>query len=166
MIDFDSQTLTFEASVGKGTYIRTLAQDIAIKLGTVGYVDQLIRVEDAGANLEQCLDWQWFEQAEPGEINSKILDITQLSIPTLPRLKIQQQLHITNLFQGKEVEITLDQESKSQLEIHSSSTNIDTSGSTCQQVRMMDKENRTLGIAQIMRRQNNKVMLKLKRGLI
>lgn len=45
LIKFDKQknTITFEVDCSKGTYIRTLCEDIAIRLGTVGYMESLLR---------------------------------------------------------------------------------------------------------------------------
>ncbi len=39
----DAEKASFEVLCGKGTYIRSLGRDIAQKLGTVGYIDQLVR---------------------------------------------------------------------------------------------------------------------------
>ncbi|MDA0338499.1 MAG: tRNA pseudouridine(55) synthase TruB [Proteobacteria bacterium] len=43
LVDADEETATFEVSCGKGTYIRSLARDMAAMLGTCGYVDSLRR---------------------------------------------------------------------------------------------------------------------------
>lgn len=43
--DLKSKTLTFEAHVSKGTYIRTLAEDLAKTLGTVGHLIELQRTK-------------------------------------------------------------------------------------------------------------------------
>ena len=45
LIKFDKpkNTITFEVDCSKGTYIRTLCEDIAIRLGTVGYMESLLR---------------------------------------------------------------------------------------------------------------------------
>lgn len=45
LIDFHNDEITFKALVSKGTYIRTLGSDIAIKLGTVGHLNQLRRTK-------------------------------------------------------------------------------------------------------------------------
>ena len=166
LIDFCSPKITFEATVGKGTYIRTLAQDIAVKVGTVGYVSRLKRTQDAGASLAECLDWQWFEDASKEEVCSKILDITDISIPSLPKLKLHHPKDVTSLFQGKEVEILISKNSQSELEIPTSSIKMGCLEVTCQQVRVIDTENRTLGIAEIRNKQNDTLLIKLKRGLI
>lgn len=45
LIKHDNDTATFEVLCGKGTYMRSLARDIALKLGTVGHVTYLRRLK-------------------------------------------------------------------------------------------------------------------------
>ena len=45
LINIESEDVaTFEVTCGKGTYVRSLARDLAEKLGTVGYVSALRRL--------------------------------------------------------------------------------------------------------------------------
>lgn len=44
LLTLTDSELTFSAHVSKGTYIRTLAEDIAVSLGTVGHLTKLTRV--------------------------------------------------------------------------------------------------------------------------
>ncbi len=43
LLSYDENSLSFRAKVSKGTYIRTLGQDIASKLGNLGYLTSLRR---------------------------------------------------------------------------------------------------------------------------
>ena len=43
LINFTDSTVKFTATCSKGTYIRVLGKDIAKKMGTVGYLEELIR---------------------------------------------------------------------------------------------------------------------------
>ena len=45
LVNFEKDEITFLAKVSKGTYIRTLGEDIAEKLGTVGHLTKLTRTE-------------------------------------------------------------------------------------------------------------------------
>ena len=58
LIDFDGSSLQLEALCSKGTYIRTLAEDIARALGTCGHVTALRRlyVEPFEAEAMETLD--------------------------------------------------------------------------------------------------------------
>ena len=57
--DHDLDTATFDVICGKGTYIRSLARDLALSLGTVGYVSELRRtmvgpfMENAAISLDK-----------------------------------------------------------------------------------------------------------------
>jgi tRNA pseudouridine55 synthase len=44
LVDFKADSLVFEVHCSKGTYIRSLAADIAARLGTLGYVESLRRL--------------------------------------------------------------------------------------------------------------------------
>lgn len=61
LLSFKEDEITFIAKVSKGTYIRTLGEDIAEKLGTVGHLTKLTRLEvgpyslkDAKRSSEVC----------------------------------------------------------------------------------------------------------------
>ncbi len=43
LVSFEKDEITFIAKVSKGTYIRTLGEDIAVRLGTVGHLIKLTR---------------------------------------------------------------------------------------------------------------------------
>ena len=47
-------TLTFEVCASKGTYVRTLGEDIAHALGTVGHLTRLRRLESGGLHVDQA----------------------------------------------------------------------------------------------------------------
>ena len=54
LLTFDKNTITFIAKVSKGTYIRTLGEDIAKKLGTCGYLTKLTRLAIGPYSLEKA----------------------------------------------------------------------------------------------------------------
>ena len=57
-LSFDGEVLTFEAKVSSGTYIRVLGEDIAERLGTVGYLRSLRRtaIGEIGVSSAKKLD--------------------------------------------------------------------------------------------------------------
>ncbi len=55
LLDYKNNELTFEAKVSKGTYIRTLGEDIAKALGTVGHLIRLTRTEVGPYKLEDAI---------------------------------------------------------------------------------------------------------------
>ena len=54
LISFEKDEITFLAKVSKGTYIRTLGEDIAEKLGSVGHLTKLTRVEIGPYSLKDA----------------------------------------------------------------------------------------------------------------
>ena len=55
VVNRDDNELTLSATVSKGTYIRSLARDIAHALGTVGHVTMLRRTKAGPFSLEQAI---------------------------------------------------------------------------------------------------------------
>ena len=49
LLDYNSDSFTFKVTVSSGTYIRSLCEDVAEKLGTIGYMKEL---EDNNSDLE------------------------------------------------------------------------------------------------------------------
>ena len=67
LINFNETKISFSVSCSKGTYIRVLGKEIAEKLGTVGYLDSLIRTRvgkyfiDDSVSLDQFeLSWKLY----------------------------------------------------------------------------------------------------------
>ncbi|NIJ16151.1 tRNA pseudouridine(55) synthase TruB [Sphingobium vermicomposti] len=67
--------VTLRAHVSKGTYIRSLARDIAIALGTVGHVTMLRRVKAGPFTLESAISLDKLDEAARGG------GIAQLMLP-------------------------------------------------------------------------------------
>lgn len=55
-LNYDANSIIFICHVSKGTYIRTLGEDIAEKLGTVGYLSNLTRTKIGSFLLENAID--------------------------------------------------------------------------------------------------------------
>lgn len=54
LLSYENNEITFISKVSKGTYIRTLGEDIAEKLGTVGHLTKLTRLSIGPYSLEQA----------------------------------------------------------------------------------------------------------------
>ena len=52
LINFTDSTIKFTTTCSKGTYIRVLGKDIAKKLGTIGYLEELIRTRVGEYTIE------------------------------------------------------------------------------------------------------------------
>ena len=54
-ISFEKNVLTFETEVSRGTYIRVLGEDIAKKLGNIGYLEELERTSLGNFSLKDAI---------------------------------------------------------------------------------------------------------------
>ena len=64
LLSYENDEVRFYAKVSKGTYIRTLGSDIAKKLGTIGYLTNLIRVGVGPFKLEETSDTKVYSTSE------------------------------------------------------------------------------------------------------
>jgi tRNA pseudouridine55 synthase len=55
LLSFFDNTIVFKCRVSKGTYLRTLGETIADKLGTVGYLSNLRRTKIGDVGLERSI---------------------------------------------------------------------------------------------------------------
>ena len=55
LISFDYDEIVFKVKCSKGTYIRTLCEDISLKLNTIGYMKKLVRTEVDKFNIENAI---------------------------------------------------------------------------------------------------------------
>ncbi len=52
----------------RGTYVRTFVEDVALKLGTLGLLDDLIRERVGEFDLSQALPWEMVSESNRGEL--------------------------------------------------------------------------------------------------
>ena len=86
---------TLEATVSKGTYIRSLARDIAHALGTVGHVSYLRRTRAGPFSLETAISLDFLEEAAKARALTRTvlpLEAALDDIPALPVTSRQAEL--------------------------------------------------------------------------
>jgi tRNA pseudouridine55 synthase len=87
--------ITLSATVSKGTYIRSLARDIARALGTVGHVSYLRRTRAGPFSLSEAISLDFLQQAAKARaLTRTVLPLTAAldDIPALPVTPGQAQL--------------------------------------------------------------------------
>ena len=87
--------VTLSATVSKGTYIRSLARDIAHALGTVGHVTYLRRTRAGPFSLESAISLDFLEEAAKARrLTETVLPLTAAldDIPALPVTPDQAKL--------------------------------------------------------------------------
>ena len=82
IINIQDDTITFKALVSKGTYIRSLINDLASKLNTVGVMTNLKRIKQGKFKIEDCHKLK--------DINEKML-ITIDKIFNYPVININEE---------------------------------------------------------------------------
>ena len=76
VLEFSSEKALLEAEVSKGTYIRALARDIALALGTVGHVTTLTRIQHGPFTLGQAVSYEMLDKAlQTGDTHSYLLPL-------------------------------------------------------------------------------------------
>jgi len=95
LIAFRADQITLSATVSKGTYIRSLARDIAQALGTVGHVTMLRRTRAGPFTLEQAISLDFLhDAAKARQLTRTVLPLIAGldDIPALPVTPEQAQL--------------------------------------------------------------------------
>jgi tRNA pseudouridine55 synthase len=83
-----ADSATFAAHVSKGTYIRSLARDIAIALGTVGHVTMLRRTQSGPFGLEQAISLDKLAQLVQGAAIEQAVLPLMTGLDDIPALAI------------------------------------------------------------------------------
>jgi tRNA pseudouridine55 synthase len=84
------ESITLEAHVSKGTYIRSLARDIAHALGTCGHVTYLRRIKAGPFREEQAISLDNLEQAAKGRGLEHLLLPLEAGLDDIPALALDQ----------------------------------------------------------------------------
>ena len=71
LISFDEEHIYFSVVCSKGTYIRVLGSEIAEKLGTIGYLDSLLRTSVGNFTINQSQSIENFESSWKSSIQQK-----------------------------------------------------------------------------------------------
>ena len=87
---------SFVATVSKGTYIRTLAHDIAHALGTVGVVSRLHRTLDGPFKIQEAISLEAINQDKIVPLDSVLGQLHQLEVSSEIARRIQQGQRIKN----------------------------------------------------------------------
>ena len=92
ILSYDETTRQGELSIvcGKGTYVRTVINDMGEKLGTGGIMTSLVRTSSGGFSLEECYTFEQIQQAkDEGRLEQLILPIERV-FTKLPKLRLNE----------------------------------------------------------------------------
>lgn len=82
--------IVFDVFCGKGTYIRTLCEDIAKSFGTIGFMQNLLRTQVGGFRLEDSISLLMKDEKDLEVIEKNIISIEKI-FSQYPKIKIEQQ---------------------------------------------------------------------------
>ena len=82
-------TIKFKVACSKGTYIRSLCEDIAKKLGTIGYMKELNRLRVGKFNIEQAISLEEIENNKE-IVQNKIITMEKF-FEDLPKIVLSEK---------------------------------------------------------------------------
>ncbi len=89
-IDSENNELTINVKCSKGTYIRSLCEDIAAKLETLGYMKELNRIQVGEFNIKDSVTIEEFKANIENKDYSNIIGIEEI-FKEIPEITIKQR---------------------------------------------------------------------------
>ncbi len=86
--DNDADSVTLVATVSKGTYVRSLARDIALALGTVGHVSMLRRLKAGPFGIEAAISLDKLNEVGKGAPLENVLLPLEAGLVDIPALNL------------------------------------------------------------------------------
>lgn len=94
LVDFNEVEITFRCNVSKGTYIRSLGEDIANKLGTLGYLSSLCREKVSSLDLSNAKTMDEVSENDVVNIADTLVNIHHVYVNELLKDKALKGLTI------------------------------------------------------------------------
>jgi tRNA pseudouridine55 synthase len=86
----DADHADFEVECGKGTYMRSLARDLALALGTVGHITQLRRLNVGSFTLEKAISLDDLAALEQGAAVERLLLPIETALDDIPAFALTE----------------------------------------------------------------------------
>jgi len=103
LLSATSDSLTLDVFCSKGTYIRSLAEDIGHKLGCGGTVVELRRIQAGQFKIEDALTIDQLQQMEPEELKGLLIDVDK-PLEGMPALELSASQAIL-IRQGQQIKM-------------------------------------------------------------
>ena len=104
LVNFTNQQITFQVSCSKGTYIRTLGEDIAKKIGTKGYLTNLERIRVGKIKKIDSFSVEQIEELPIEERKKLLKPVYQLI--ELPKIELNNN-DTKNILNGQNLDIAI-----------------------------------------------------------
>lgn len=89
LLSINELEIEFEVSCSKGTYIRSLCEDIAQKLGTIGYMSSLNRILVDRFSIEEAIDFETLEKMKDN-VENKLITMEDV-FSSLDKIKLNNR---------------------------------------------------------------------------
>ena len=99
LLDAEAESATFEVTCSKGTYVRSLARDLALALGTVGHVSMLRRTRAGPFSLEDAISLDNLSGFAQDALEQAVLPLTA-GLDDIPALAVSPEAALA-LRQGR-----------------------------------------------------------------
>ncbi len=90
LVEATEQAATFEVGCGKGAYIRSLARDLALALGTVGYVSLLRRTSCGPFNENNAISLDMLEDFGHSAASANLVLPVETALDDIPALALTE----------------------------------------------------------------------------
>ncbi len=80
LIKFEGKVIIFKVECSKGTYIRKLCEDIAVRLGTIGVMQKLCRLNVDNFKIEQSVTIEEIRKKGIDIVNEKIIPVEDVFV--------------------------------------------------------------------------------------
>jgi len=104
LVNFMNQQITFQVSCSKGTYIRTLGEDIAKKIGTKGYLTNLERIRVGKIKKRDSFSVEQIEELSIEKRKKLLKPVYQLI--ELPKIELNNN-DTKNILNGQNLDIAI-----------------------------------------------------------
>ena len=105
LLNLERDRLTCDVCCSKGTYIRSLVEDVADRLGTLAHVEVLRRTGVGGFDQLPMLDFETLEMmAGEGRLDEALMPVDS-ALPDWPRVDLDAD-SVEHLFQGRKVAVS------------------------------------------------------------
>lgn len=102
----DNRKITFKVKCSKGTYVRTLCNDIGLDLGTYGHMSKLERISTGQFKVEDSYELDYITSLEIEEIRNLLIPMDK-ALPHIDKLIIEEE-NYSRLINGVKIDLTDD----------------------------------------------------------
>jgi tRNA pseudouridine55 synthase len=102
-LSFTGSTARFRVTCGPGTYVRSLGQDLARAVGSLGYLSQLCRTRVGKFSLQNAVNLDILKEMTPSQREGEVLLPIRIVLDDIPAIPVSRQQAVF-VRQGRPIE--------------------------------------------------------------